>query len=409
MREELLRADCLEVLPGLRGLDSCVTDPPYELGFMGRAWDSAGVSFQASTWRAVLEALKPGAHLLAFGGTRTHHRLACAVEDAGFEIRDTVLWLYGTGFPKSHDVSKAIDKAAGAAREVIGDKLDRPGYHLHPGGRGGAAFGAGVASHTLEERVRASQLTAPATEAARAWQGWGTGLKPAWEPILVARRPLEGTVAANVLAHGTGALNVDGCRVHGDAEEMRGRSGTSAIPGGATTSYRAHNPDGGIWEPHAVGRWPANVVHDGGDEVLEAFGVFGESKDGTAVRRHLPEVPAVTYRASSYAITKGRGPDVCYGGRGTPERFFYCAKASPAERGRGNDHPTVKPLALLRWIVRLVTPPGGVVLDPFAGSGSTLLAARAEGFGFVGVELEERSHEIATARLAAVPGRLPGL
>jgi site-specific DNA-methyltransferase (adenine-specific) len=374
MREELLRADCLEALPGLHGLDSCVTDPPYELGFMGQGWDSAGVSFQPATWRAVLEALKPGAHLLAFGGTRTHHRIACAIEDAGFELRDTVLWLYGTGFPKSLDVSKAIDKAAGATRAVIGDKLARPGYHLHPGGEG-AAFGAGVSSHTVEERLKAAQVTAPATAEAQAWQGWGTGLKPAWEPILVARKPFPGTVAANVLEHGTGALNVDGCRAG----------------------------------PPPPGRWPANVAHDGGPEVLEAFAAFGESADGTAVRRNLPETPALTYTPSSYGITRRRGPDVSYGGAGTAARFFYCAKASRSERGRGNDHPTVKPLALLRWLVRLVTPPGGVVLDPFAGSGTTLLAARAEGFGYVGVEREARYHQIAEARLAAATARLPGL
>ena len=293
MTVELLAGDCLEVLPTLAesSVDSCVTDPPYHLtsivkrfanakaesevyaatsnsgymsrGFMGKQWDGGDIAFRLDVWREVYRVLKPGAHLLAFGGTRTYHRMACAIEDAGFEIRDCIMWVYGSGFPKSHDVSKGIDRAAGVERVVIGSKLDKPGYHLHSHD-GGEAFGHGLSSSTYETRLKSSQITEAATDAACRWQGWGTALKPAVEPIVLARKPLsEDTVAANVLRWGTGAVNVDGCRV-GEREEIR-----------ITWAKRTSNCYGVIDVPGGKelppGRWPSNLIHDGSEEVVAGF------------------------------------------------------------------------------------------------------------------------------------------
>jgi len=330
--------DCLDVLaswpPAI--IDACVTDPPYHLteiktsaqsfgsqlahgrtteqraartGFMGKSWDGGSIAFDPDTWRAVFRVLKPGAHLLAFGGTRTSHRMTCAIEDAGFEIRDTLCWLYGSGFPKSHNLD--------------GD-----------------------------------------------WQGWGTALKPAHEPIILARKPLIGTVAANVLAHGTGAINVDACRVVGDKSQR----------GERLTALGRMNDDG--WTPRAtqaadtLGRWPANVVHDGSPEVEAAFAAFGDdhaSKFTPASERRN--------RQQAFGMTEGVG----YGDTGTASRFFYTAKADRADRA-DSKHPTVKPVDLMRWLVRMVTPPGGTVLDPFAGSGTTGEAAMLEVFNALLIE-----------------------
>ena len=345
----------------LRELEDCsvhsvVTDPPYELGFMGKSWDSTGVAYDVRVWEECLRVLKPGGHLLAFGGSRTYHRLAVAIEDAGFQIRDQIMWVYGSGFPKSLDVSKAIDKAAGAKREVIGQKLHaQKGVAIseHRGAVGGGAFG----------EARMGDVTAPATDAAKQWEGWGTALKPAHEPIVLARKPLDGTVAQNVLTHGVGGINIDGCRV-GDT---------------------------------SGGRFPANFIHDGSDEVLELF-------------------PDTAGQSAS--------------------RFFYCAKANKKDRNEGlddfqpkrdadriaddgvgganprnrsntekvNHHPTVKPTELMRYLCRLVTPPQGVVLDPFTGSGSTGKAALLEGFTFLGVEQSEEYLRIAQARIGGCGG-----
>jgi site-specific DNA-methyltransferase (adenine-specific) len=348
---ELLHGDCLERLRELAdcSVDACVTDPPYGLSFMGKAWDYDVP--QVEVWRQVLRVLKPGGHLLAFAGTRTQHRMAVQIEDAGFEIRDMIAWVYGSGFPKSLDVSKAIDKAAGAEREVVGNKLDRPGYHLH-GHDGGEAFGHGIATSTPETRLKAALITAPATPAAQQWSGWGTALKPALEPITVARKPLTGTVAANVLEHGTGAINVDGCRV---GTEQRYNPPAGNKVGGNSLNMSAvgmpQDADGRM----AAGRWPANLIHDGSDEPCALLG--------------------------------------------DAARFFYQAKCSKADRGEGNGHPTVKPTDLMRYLCRLVTPPGGVVLDPFMGSGSTGKAAALEGFRFIGIEREAEYLEIARGRI----------
>jgi len=404
---DLKLGDCREIMAALSpdSIDAVVTDPPYELGFMGKHWDSSGIAFSADTWRAALRVLKPGGHLLAFGGTRTFHRIAVAIEDAGFEIRDVVSWVYGSGFPKSLDVSKAIDREAGAEREVVGIRRDGCGntassIHKEDG------FGAG--------RGTVFSVTASATASAKEWEGWGTALKPAWEPVIVARKPLVGTVAGNVLRYGTGALNIDGCRVNPGEAVSGGGSGRIGNFGGkaqsdaALSDYRQ--------EAHNLGRWPANFIHDGSDEVVALFpddagGGSGESR--------------LTYGIGGDGILGGGGALVAsYADHGSAARFFYCAKASKADRDEGlagfgalragvgalrdggreseprrNIHPTVKPTALMRYLVRLVTPPGGTVLDPFMGSGSTGKAARLEGFDFIGIEREPEYLEIARARI----------
>jgi len=368
----------LRTLPDC-SVDAVVTDPPYGLSFMGKKWDYDVPSVEV--WAECLRVLKPGGHLLAFAGTRTQHRMAVRIEDAGFEIRDLIAWVYGSGFPKSLDVSKAIDKAAGVEREVIGvnaelakkqtAKTDTAAY-----GNYGAAGGV---------------ITAPATDAARQWAGWGTALKPALEPITVARKPLSGTVAENVLRHGTGALNVDGCRV-----------------GGST------------------GRWPANLIHDGSEEVV---GLFPHTHASHNQTRTESDNQRGVYGGGYHHEPGSRKTG--YGDPGSAARFFYCAKASKSDRNEGldgftpattsdgravaadnayqrgkteraNTHPTVKPTDLMRYLCRLVTPPGGVVLDPFMGSGSTGKAAILEGFQFIGIEREAEYVEIAKARIAAV-------
>jgi site-specific DNA-methyltransferase (adenine-specific) len=324
------------------------------------------------TWaREALRVLKPGGHLLAFGGTRTFHRLTCGIENAGFEVRDCLSWLYGSGFPKSLDVAKAIDKAAGAER------TDRVVIH-------------GGTNKVFQPSTRVVDKGTPTTDAAREWEGWGTALKPAWEPCVVARKPLVGTVAANVQQHGTGALNIDGCRIAGEVPQVT--QGVNSNGSGYRVATVAQQSN-----PHAAGRWPANVAFDeAAAAMLDAQS--GERGGGFGVRG-----AGSTDGRSSYALG-GNGEVVGYGDTGGASRFFYTAKASRADRNAGgmaeNTHPTVKPTDLMRWLVRLVTPPGGIVLDPFAGSGSTLVAARAEGARAVGIEREDEYARIIADRLA---------
>lgn len=347
---------------------------------MGKRWDYDVP--QAEVWREVLRVLKPGGHLLAFAGTRTQHRMAVAIEDAGFEIRDMIVWVYGSGFPKSLDVSKAIDKAAGAEREVLGVIPDR-------------WTGKGNALNFSTDRPQSEVLVtgAPATPEAQQWQGWGTALKPALEPITVARKPLAGTVAQNVLQHGTGGLNVDGCRV-GTEQQVNGPgSPTSASRKSRVAAGYRHDAglgpgsDGGA----VTGRWPANLIHDGGDEVVGLFPltVSGKPSGKRGFSNHNV----------AYADAAAGSDLTGYGDSGSAARFFYCAKASKADRGEGNTHPTVKPTDLMRYLCRLVTPPGGVVLDPFMGSGSTGKAALLEGFQFIGIEREPEYLSIAKSRI----------
>ena len=373
--------DCREVMATLdaASVDAVVCDPPYGLSFMGKGWDHGvpGEEF----WTEALRVAKPGAHLLAFGGTRTYHRLACAIEDAGWEIRDCVMWVYGSGFPKSHDVSKAIDKAAGAEREVVGTIPDR-------------WTGKSTVLNFATDRPQSEVCVtgSPATDAARQWSGWGTALKPAWEPIIVARKPLCGTVAENVLTHGTGGINVDGCRVGTEPGDYN-HPGNTGIDDNTnvygTFKHKNQMP------PSPLGRWPANVIHDGSDEVV---GLFPQQQSGANPTRRGSQKFRTAYGefAGNDECVSHRGAD-----SGSAARFFYCAKASKADRSADNPHPTVKPTALMRYLCRLVSPPGGTVLDPFTGSGSTGKAAVLEGFDFVGIEREVEYVEIARARIAA--------
>ena len=378
----LYHGDCREILQGLpdESVSAVVTDPPYGLSFMGKKWDYDVPS--VAIWEQCLRVLKPGGHLLAFAGTRTQHRMAVRIEDAGFEIRDMIAWVYGSGFPKSLDVSKAIDKAAGAEREVVGISSvtgARQSRTMDDGNKG-------TRRTYQNDKPVVNSITAPATPEAKQWSGWGTALKPALEPITVARKPLCGTVAANVLEHGTGALNVDGCRV-GDTVETWPKS-QSYAPG--------QRQPGGIGATQGTGqapsgRWPANLIHDGSDEVT---GLFPETAPAKMADRGKG-IDGATFRHASGAESGIRGHD---DNGGSAARFFYTAKADKADRGPGNNHPTVKPLDLMRYLVRLVCPIGGVVLDPFSGSGTTLAAAQAEGCLAIGVEREAAYCEIIKGR-----------
>ena len=369
-------------------------------GFMGKEWDgwASPASFQrwCTEWTVeALRVLKPGGHILAFGGSRTWHRLAVAVEDAGFELRDSIAWLYGSGFPKSLDVSKAIDKAAGAEREVIGDKM-------RPDGKTVLSARNAIADPVSEgwdrpwrydpARLEAQgKVTAPATDAAKKWAGFGTALKPAFEPIVVGRKPLVGTVAQNVLAHGTGALNIDGCRIGADgggthcgSRDSSGQCVGHDNAGRSTSGQTVHG-----LEQSPSGRWPSNVVLDEGQaEALDKQS--GVLTSGSGKRRPYSE----TQPSAVYGMTLGAADYERDSDSGGASRFFptfrYEAKAPSNQRPNadGIQHPTVKPLDLMRWLVRLVTPPGGTVLDPFAGSGTTLEAALIEGFHSIGIERE---------------------
>ena len=413
----------LDVLRGLpdNSIDAVVTDPPYGFAFMGKKWDYELPSVE--TWAEVLRVLKPGGHLLAFGGPRTYHRAVCRIEDAGFEIRDCLMWIFGSGFPKSLDVSKAIDKAAGAERETIGSKT------------------AGASSLERKRRVELGYrsietncnpasipITAPATEAAQQWEGWGTALKPAFEPIVLARKPLDGTVAANVQAWGVGALNIDGCRVESGNEGKHRTDEPSQFrryDGNGGTNFAAlPGPRGG--DPS--GRWPANVLHDGSEEVV---GMFPEAPgQQRAVGPNHGAKPTI----NAYGNFGPRDHFAPRDDSGSAARFFYCAKATAEERNEWldhlpervkvyngqaaessedmkpvekrfttkarNTHPTVKPLALMRYLCRLICPPNGLILDPFFGSGSTGVAAIQEGFRIIGIEREQEYCEIAKGRVS---------
>jgi site-specific DNA-methyltransferase (adenine-specific) len=423
--QEIRHGDCLAVMREMpdASVDAVVTDPPYGLAFMGKRWDYDVPSVEV--WAECLRVLKPGGHLLAFAGTRTQHRMAVRIEDAGFEIRDMIAWVYGSGFPKSLDVSKAIDKAAGAEREKVPGPKTGGMASLN---KGNAAQGYRDSAYYDEGNMIPS--SEPVTDDAKRWEGWGTALKPALEPITVARKPLIGTVAENVLAHGTGALNVDGCRVEGAPPSVPQPVFNS--PTGRTYGMKTGEGRNGEMS-QAAGRWPANLIHDGSEEVV---GLFPETKGGQPMNRmHTDPGRHVASGASRGGIYMHTG----FGDSGSAARFFYCAKASKRDRDEGcdglalvthqsgmggampvdddgnardrfkaqsrNHHPTVKPTALMQYLCRLVTPPGGTVLDPFAGSGSTGKAAALEGFRFIGIEREAEYVEIARARIAAAVAR----
>jgi site-specific DNA-methyltransferase (adenine-specific) len=377
-------------------VDAIVTDPPYGLSFMGKKWDYDVPSVEI--WAECLRVLKPGGYLLAFAGTRTQHRMAVRIEDAGFEIRDMIAWVYGSGFPKSLDVSKAIDKAAGAEGTFGAPKSAAHAGWIERGRMRGEEGHEGYQRPWMSDANAVDKNARQyigATEAAQQWDGWGTALKPALEPITVARKPLIGTVAANVLAHGTGAINVDGCRV----EHITVEDGNLAlnphlrthINGGNGGNIIAHEDKRRVITPHASGRWPANLIHDGSQEVLD---LFPQTKSGALNQASVKADNRVYGQHDGYANPKQYGADT-----GSAARFFYCAKTSKKDREEGNAHPTVKPTDLMRYLCRLVTQPGGTVLDPFMGSGSTGKAAKREGFSFIGIERDEAYFEIAKKRI----------
>ena len=418
----LHNGNCLEVLKMMIEdevfVDSIVTDPPYELGFMGRSWDSTGIAFQKETWELCFKVLKPGGHLLAFSGSRTYHRMAVAIEDAGFEIRDQVMWLYGSGFPKSMNIGKTLDKKLGNERESFGTKLKKAGDM-----RGGNYVKGGDYKSIEIEITRGNSE----------WEGWGTALKPAHEPLVLARKPLsEKSVVDNVLKHRTGGINIDECRVEGNdakypdtnpdfrdqGRQSKENMGIDKLSFGQTENVkrkkvvRKSRDENGVWtnnnsgmkaegsmyaDADPRGRFPSNVMHDGSDSIKELF----EDKS----------------------------------------KYFYCAKTSKTERNQGLDnlptkkassmpgrrnaddmkdskidndvtgrfvtekkniHPTVKPIKLMKYLCRLITPKGGTILDPFMGSGSTGMAAKEENFEFVGIEKEEQYFNIASARIESV-------
>jgi hypothetical protein len=363
-------------------VDAVVTDPPYGLAFMGKRWDYDVPSVEI--WAECLRVLKPGGHLLAFAGTRTQHRMAVRIEDAGFEIRDMIAWVYGSGFPKSLDVSKAIDKAAGAEREVVGQRRYGDG-HVQNSTR--LAPPIGTFQRTQDDRLD----TAPATPEAQQWTGWGTALKPALEPITLARKPFPSTVAANVLEHGTGALNVDGCRV-GTSKNVPA-SVSKKAPANCYGKYAeaGETPGVGGHDPN-LGRWPANLIHDGGDEVVGLFPAEARSSCGGGKAANAKAGYSGGFRPDHDSSASQ------YYDSGSAARFFYTAKATKAER-QGVTHPTVKPLDLMAYLCRLVTPPGGTVLDPFMGSGTTIKAAIGEGFNAIGIERDPAYFAMAEHRM----------
>jgi DNA modification methylase len=512
MQYELHCGNSKELLKTLEdnSIDSIVTDPPYELGFMGKKWDASGIAYDVELWRECLRVLKHGGHLLAFSGSRTYHRMAVAIEDAGFDIRDQIMWLYGSGFPKSHDVSKAIDKLDAKelqkqrqykftnwvrsqnvtakqidiatntcmgshytthltqpaimtrehleacrhlftdipkwvemecdlrsvesenfkSREIVGKKI----INGEEGTAGGYKNGIASIHGANVNMVRQINITAPATDAAKEWNGWGTALKPAHEPICVARKPLIGTVAENVLTHGTGAINVDACRVQTNEKITPNIRNTESSSEGWQRPWMQDKLKDekrqikAYQQMQSNGRWPANIIHDGSAEVLAGF----------------PETPS-SYRPNANGKIYDTGLDDYFKGygkikhntfpdtKGSPARFFYCAKASKKDRDEGlegfeerdgghyaqddwsrqnmgntpdamrakvrNHHPTVKPTNLMQYLCRLVTPPNGLILDPFLGSGSTGKAAIYEGFRFIGFDLNQEYIDISKARI----------
>lgn len=391
MSVTLLHGDCREMLALIddNSVDSIVTDPPYGLKFMGKQWDHSVPSVEV--WEECLRVLKPGGHLLAFFGTRTYHRGVVNIEDAGFEIRDQLGWGFLQGFPKSHDVSKAIDKHLGAERQVVAE--GKPVKRMIPGADQNKT-GSWIKDNGREY---VPTETAPGSAEAAQWEGWGTALKPSWEPVCLARRPLEGTVAENTLRWGVGGLNIDACKIpfadEADANESKAKNQHADFGSGPMTNqvYGKFNKDRGNYNPE--GRWPPNMLHDG--IFTELFGekarIFfcpkataADRNDGLDAFQPLPS--AASEFRPNHAEKAAEGHDGNPYGRWKPLK---------------NNHPTVKPTELMRYLCRLITPAGGTVLDPFMGSGSTGRGAVLEGFNFIGIEMEKAYVDISEARIAA--------
>ena len=447
----LINGDCIKEMQALIDdnvqVDSIVTDPPYGIHFMGKNWDSfkmrkrggrgetgAGmrmttheenINFQnwCNEWASLcLKLLKPGGYILAFSSARTYHHLACGVESAGFQVRDQIMWLYGSGFPKSLNIGKAIDNKSGATRKVVGQRK-------HPTLKDVTRINRQTSTqhHASNPIADEWDLTGPATPEAQEWEGWGTALKPAHEPIVMARKPVEGTIADNVLKHGTGGINIDGCRISLEGEPPPSGSAKRVFKSNQYTKEKAYGDNKTTPES---GRFPANVMHDGSEEVMKEFPT---TKSGKDINPTTENVSGFFGQDMGYYSKESN-----YGDEGSAARFFYCPKVSRNERNTGlgvfeerihdtedctnlpsirtnsvntssgkqrkvnptkNHHPTVKPLELMKYLCRLVTPKGGTVLDPFMGSGSTGMAAKDEGFEFIGIEKEKEYFEIAESRI----------
>lgn len=418
--------DCTTVDIENESVDTIITDPPYELNFMNNKWDKTGIAFNSETWARFLQIAKPGAILLAFGGTRTFHRIACAIEDGGWIIKDCLSWNYSSGFPKSLDISKAIDKSKGAKREVIGSKVGLPGYSDTKTDSVNKVYG------DLSNSEGECSITAPATDEAKLWDGWGTCLKPAWEPIIVAQKPLDGTYANNALVHGVAGLNIKDSRVPCQAEGVLGR-----FPANFILSHHEECEYEGLGKvkgtkPHAVhsnvdkyGGW-GSITNKSG-EVVNRF----EDNDGyesiekwkchpdCAVRLLNEQSGNISFGKKSGGYTYDKQYNVdgfvkqCipkapsnYGDSGGASRFFYVTKANKKERNIGlpdgiiNTHDTVKPVELMKYLCMLTsTPTGGVVFDPFMGSGTTGVACMKTGRKFIGCEMQQEYYTIANYRI----------
>lgn len=409
---DLRLGDCIEVLKTLpdNSVDSIVTDPPYHLtsivkrfgkedsapaqygtdgafaraskGFMGKEWDGGDIAFRTDVWKECLRVLKPGGHLLSFGGSRTYHRMAVAIEDAGFEVRDQIMWVYGSGFPKSHNIGKAIDKIQGNEREVVGKERS---------GKTSKAFND--YEYRIEDEIYSTSGEYDKTKGQSDWEGWGTALKPAHEPICMARKPIsEKSIAENVLKHGTGGINIDDCRI---GSEVRTTPIHSNDVKDDTTMFGLHKTIQHHREETTEGRFPANIMFD------EEAGKLLDEQSGPTSQGHWSKTKTTGFGefGNGSSTYEGVGPKDKNKDKQGASRFFYCPKVSKKERGDGNIHPTVKPIKLMEYLIKLVTPKGGVVLEPFMGSGSTGIAAKNLGMSFIGIEREEEYFEIAKQRI----------
>jgi site-specific DNA-methyltransferase (adenine-specific) len=424
MTYQILKGNSLDLLPTLadNSIDAIVTDPPYELGFMGKTWDNSGIAYSLELWQQCLRVLKPGGHLLAFSGSRTYHRMVVSIEDAGFEIRDMISWISNKTFPKSLNIGKAIDKAAGAERKVL--RWESRPFKIN-NGPSDSEYNQ-IHSNTMDsDGYGTTPITEPATDEAKKWDGWGTGLKPTVEPIVMARKPVEGTVANNVLTYGTGGLNIDASRIGTEERTHNWAGRSSALTQERTDAAAGMFAGNGDGSTTVAGRWPANLILD--EQAAELLDEQSGQTKGVA-RKGYPG--GSTFGGSEMKAETGEW----YGDSGGASRFFYVAKASKRDRNEGledleesvvgsyagnvankgnkigaepekpnqpakNFHPTVKPTELMRYLVKLITPLGGTVLDPFTGSGSTGKAAILEGFDFIGIELTEDYWPIIEGRL----------
>jgi DNA modification methylase len=385
---EVIQGNSLEVLKTIpdNSVDSVVTDPPYELGFMGKAWDSTGIAYSVELWKECLRVLKPGGHLIAFSGSRTYHRMTVAIEDAGFDIRDQLLWLYGSGFPKSMDISKQIDKMEGAERELV---TSNSGLHKNN-------VLTDYSHRNLKTNTPVTTSNTPVTALAKKWAGWGTSLKPAHEPMCLARKPFKGNTVSNVLKFGVGALNIAACRVGSEITKTMSSGNASSIYfNGAFSKIARENPPG---------RFPANLIHDGSIEVLAIFPGDANYSDNSENIDLEDSNARYFYCAKASKKDRDAGLDEFTKVRAgsmsaTLDGSMLTGSGNERETARANNHPTVKPVDLMRYLVRLVTPKGGLVLDPFMGSGSTGKAAMLEGCRFTGIDLDENYIKISEARI----------